>query len=118
MDVMYLKFIPLFFSILFILGCSDEPEPFTLEAETRTVNDGFGSYIDVTDLLITSKIDELTVEDVIANRGNCSLSFGTKNYLPNKLKFGSRFRIRFQGNRCVVSEVDVITSEGEWTFSF
>ena len=112
------KFIFLCFSFLFIFGCSDAPGSFTLEAETiAKYNPDVNGYRDVTVLYITSKVDDLVIENVIANRGNCSLSYGTRSDLPSKLKFGSRQRIRFLG-RCTVSEVEVITDDGEWTFTF
>ncbi|MNF86355.1 hypothetical protein D3C84_687880 [compost metagenome] len=88
-------------------GCASEP-PVTLD-----INYGYGG----TPLLkITSKIDEVEIQEVQINRGNCSIS-NVHKALPYKLKFGEHLTIGAPGCQNLM-EVSIATSEGSFDFTF
>lgn len=71
---------------------------------------------------VTSKADEITIEDMQVNRGNCKV----KKYaeamnkgltFPRTLRFGEAYEYYYH-RPCELTEVEVITDLGDWTWSF
>ena len=65
--------------------------------------------------------DNVIVEDIIVNRGNCKIEnvalLTGKPILPKTLKFGESVSVAFSGP-CQASQVDVVTNKGRWTQSY
>jgi len=66
-------------------------------------------------VLAKSMVDEITINYIVVNRGNCEPL--TKAEFPVKLKFGEQRGISIS-RQCSVSEVSVGTSNGNWKFEF
>ncbi|MDP3008352.1 MAG: hypothetical protein Q8N30_04690 [Methylococcales bacterium] len=66
-------------------------------------------------ITVTSMVDAITIEDIIVNRGNCSLE-GFRGSLPAKLKFGEIFTIPLPLS-CSAIEIIANTDKGKWFFS-
>jgi uncharacterized protein YxeA len=63
---------------------------------------------------VTAIVDEIEVQNVIVNRGNCKIE---GNKLPKTLFFGQSISVAFSGP-CQASEVEVITDDGDWIESY
>lgn len=78
-------------------------------------------------LKLTSISDDVTVEDVIVNRGGCNIiksNFSMQNGMiqqvplfPQKLKYGRSLEVRVKKG-CDLIEVQIDTSKGKWTYNF
>lgn len=69
-------------------------------------------------VIIANITDDVTVTNVIFNRGNCGrrLSHGVTSW-PAKLKFGET--VSLHGTTpCNLVEVSVSTNKGDWTFKW
>ena len=101
-------------SVVFALsGCGDSEPPVKIETFDK-VNSIFGiKYVEVT---VTGIADEVVVEDIIVNRGNCKRETVFAK-LPKKLKFGESVSPTFAAP-CIASEVSVITNDGDWTVNY
>jgi len=60
---------------------------------------------------VGSKVDDITVESVKINRGNCKASGDGKH-----LQFGQT--ARFNTFSCQIKEVEVFTDKGSYSFTF
>lgn len=99
--------------ILFLSACGDSEPPVKIETFDK-VNSLFGAkYVEVK---VTGIADEVVVEDIIVNRGNCKRETLFAK-LPKTLKFGQSVSPTFSAP-CVASEVSVITSSGDWTVEY
>jgi len=101
-----------------LIGCGESEPNIDIETYDK-VNQIFGiKYVEVKVKAIS---DEVTVEDVIVNRGNCKIEnkniLTGKSILPKKLKFGDSVSVSFSGP-CEAAQVDVVTSDGSWTVSY
>lgn len=99
-------------------GCLDSTPNVDLETQNK-VNPVFGiSYVLVK---VKALEDNVTVEDLIVNRGNCKIEntdfLSSRPILPKKLKFGESVSVSFSGP-CEASQVDVVTNKGRWTLSY
>ena len=113
------------FGLLIIPFSSDEDYQKTpIEVNTDTNFAGFldlgnpPSFKDVprmvTRISITSLVNDITIESITINRGNCKISsFNTKN---RNLKFGER--IVGETNCSTIQEVSIETNLGSWVFGF
>ncbi len=102
----------------FLVGCGNSEPNVNIEAFDK-VNQIFGiKYVLVKVKAIS---DEVIVEDVIVNRGNCKIEnknvLNGKAILPKKLKFGESVSVSFSGP-CEVAQVDVVTDDGSWTVEY
>lgn len=61
--------------------------------------------------------DEVAIQSIEINRGNCTTDDVSKKRLPATLKFGQSTIINSNAG-CDVTEVVVAASTGSWTFSF
>jgi len=77
-------------------------------------------------LSITSLQDDVIIQDVVVNRGNCKIinikmldRFNTAPLLPLTLKFGKSFDFGFTSNCENILEAEVHTNKGNgrWTFN-
>lgn len=101
-----------------LIGCGESEPNVDIETYDK-VNQIFGiKYVEVKVKAIS---DEVTVEDVIVNRGNCKIEnknfFNGKPILPKQLKFGESVSVSFSGP-CEAAQVDVVTNDGSWTVSY
>lgn len=65
---------------------------------------------------ITSITDQITIKDVVVNRGNCQGTSYAKSKLPKMLKYGQKTDFGLVAG-CEVKEIKVITNIGERTYS-
>lgn len=105
-------------SILNFNGCasdaSGEP-PIRIEIEQK-YNQFFNSYFPV--VVVTSVVDNLTINNVVVNKGNCYMNKAVWNpQLPSKLIFGKQLEIALNKD-CKVLKVDIKTDQGDWTANF
>lgn len=100
-----------------LIGCGESKPNVDIETYDK-VNQLFGiKYVEVK---VKSISDEVTVEDVIVNRGNCKIEknfLNGKSILPKQLKFGESVSVSFSGP-CEAVQVDVVTNDGSWTVSY
>ena len=80
-------------------------------------------------ILITSDIERITIKDVIVNQKKCELYIGK---LPEILNFNQTFKFEARNSRedgrpltadsptgvCNISEVKIMTDQGDWTFTW
>lgn len=76
---------------------------------------GPGLAMSWNEVRLRARVDQVTVEELEVNRGNCVPPKGSLN-LPRTLEFGQQLEIPFYD--CDVIEVSVRTNEGAWTSSF
>ena len=103
-------------ALLGLGGCSgamSEP-PVTVEAKFLE-NMFYGNPIPVVE--VTAITDSVEVRDVIANRGNCPMMEHRKAGFPHQLKFGQKATAGFTAS-CNLVEVEVVTDQGNWSFTF
>lgn len=101
-----------------LIGCGESEPNVDIETYDK-VNQIFGiKYVEVKVKAIS---DEVTIDDVIVNRGNCKIEnkniFNGETILPKQLKFGESVSVSFSGP-CEASQVDVVTNDGSWTVSY
>lgn len=83
------------------------PLEMTIERNTKRVN-----LPNMAILTITSLDDELNIDNIVANRGNCTIEFK----YPHVLKFGESALAVIHG--CTVKEVTVISKDNSYTALF
>lgn len=66
-------------------------------------------------LNITSKVDDIDVLDVEANRGNCSLHIGSAAMFPVKLKYGQNFKVMVMYCSTIL-ELKIKTNYGDYIY--
>lgn len=79
------------------------------------------------EIIITSVVDNLTINDVIVNKGNCKYRNETLAQnngkivvvplVPSELTFGKQLEIPLVKS-CKVLKIDVKTDQGDWTVDF
>lgn len=112
------KMVAIFALTGLLIGCGESEPNVNIETYNK-VNQIFGiKYVEVKVKAIS---DEVTVEDVIVNRGSCKIEnknfFNGKPILPKQLKFGESVSVSFSGP-CEAAQVDVVTNDGSWTVSY
>lgn len=120
--------------IIFITGCDNSKnnannsnsQEIPIEVKVmQAYNQAYGFYYPK--LIITSITDDVTVDKVIVNKGNCNFESNTDiiyvdgkvkgiPLLPRKLGYGDQFEIRLR--KCNVLRVDVTTNKGDWTLNY
>lgn len=96
-----------------LLGCSSEPN---VEISIQT-NQHWGTLV----FNVQAISDEVIIEDVIINRGNCMLAPGTATDIERtvNLRFGESYR--GYSPYCTVNdvrEIELATNSGTFNFSF
>jgi hypothetical protein len=66
-------------------------------------------------ILIIAKVDEIYINKIVVNRGNCSTNIS--HTFPKRLRFGERFEYGYFIN-CVPIEIEFRTNIGSATFDF
>lgn len=71
---------------------------------------------------IFSVVDEVVINDVILNRGNCKIEnidvFSKRPIIPKNLKFGESVSVSFSAPCEKALQLDIITNQGNWTWTF
>ena len=103
---------------ILVSGCLDSKPNVDIETRDK-INPLFGiPYVQVKARALD---DNVTVEDIIVNRGNCKIEnvefMSKKPILPKTLKFGESVSVSFSGP-CQASQVDVVTNKGRWSQSY
>jgi hypothetical protein len=94
---------------LTLMACGSDEPPISISTYDK-VNPLFKvPYVKVD---IIALIDEIEIQDVIVNRGNCKRERLLVK-LPKTIKYGQSVDLTFAAP-CTASEVEVITSEGDW----
>ena len=72
-------------------------------------------------LQITSRTDDVFIQNIILNRGNCRITVPGERpsnpRLPARLKFGTEIKF-YVASLCQILEADVITNRGTITYTF
>lgn len=97
------------FALAGLSGCSGQV-PIEVELRPNTLNDVMGVNL-TPNIVVTSKVDQIQVNSVEINRGNCKPSGDAM-----QLKFGQS--MRFITYSCDIKEVEVNTDKGNFTFTF
>ncbi|OHE05837.1 hypothetical protein [Sulfurimonas sp. RIFOXYB12_FULL_35_9] len=97
-------------------GCaSDASGESPIKIEIRQQYDSlFHSYFP--EIIITSVVDKLKINDVIVNKGNCKYRT-IMQIVPSKLTFGKQLGVPLNWD-CKVLKIDVKTDQGDWTVNF
>jgi hypothetical protein len=70
---------------------------------------------------ITSRTDDVFIQNIILNRGNCRITIpGEKPNnprLPSRLKFGTKIEF-YVSTMCQILEADIVTNRGTITYTF
>lgn len=102
--------------IVGLSGCEDEESPVDILTQTRIVNNLFLGKNKMLTVKTTSKVDAITINDIIVNKGNCKMIKLAKVF-PKKLKFGESVEVGFPAN-CNALQVEVVTNNGNWTVEY
>jgi hypothetical protein len=74
-------------------------------------------YMQVPVVDIIAVTDEVIVNKVIGNRGNCPITSYSSSKLPVTLKYGQKVNVGFLTS-CNLIEVEVVTDKGNWTVEY
>ncbi|MCC4307094.1 hypothetical protein LL252_00800 [Alcanivorax marinus] len=111
-----LIFITLTLLTLAILSACGSPTGPSLDVEQVTKPHPLSNYARITRVHITNTgEDTVTVKEVIANRGNCDLTF--QDELPMELDFGEKDSVLVDTG-CNLVEVEVITDQGSAIYTW
>ena len=102
-----------------LLGACSDPEPqVSIEVWEHSTRHTNGTYFAVE---ITSLEDQVSVEDMIVNRGNCDYSkttpYSNKPYLPTELKYGEAIELNIYDD-CSLTEIEVVTDSGSTVVNY
>lgn len=120
------KIISVFITLLAVIilsGCGKEEPPVKVELQ-NAYNPTWGYYYPK--ITLTSLIDNVEVQNVIVNKGNCEYKNEDLAYengqmkaiklIPKKLSFGKQLEVRLKS--CKVLEVGLETDHGDFSFKF
>lgn len=100
------------------VACSDAEPNFEIELYDKQNSFNGQPYAEV---VITARADEVVIEDVIFNRGNCETRYQNvltnQDVLPVTLRFGERAGVQSKTG-CTASEIEVVSSEGAWVYEY
>lgn len=102
------KAITLVITLASLTGCSDKPPV--------SVTLGENSFWHSPQITITSLVEEVTVEAVKINRGNCPANLHEK--LPYKITFGNALKVDATVACSKVIEAEVTTDKGNFSFTW
>ncbi|MCL1091496.1 hypothetical protein L2744_18215 [Shewanella profunda] len=94
-----------------ISACSDSKPNVEIEVYDRA-----GLYMKSIEVKVKAIEDDVIVNDIIVNRGNCESLFEKKGF-PKQLKFGQSTSVSYGGS-CDLTQVDVVTNNGSWTVTY
>ena len=104
--------------IIGLSGCTDTPEQSPVRVEAKTLSSDWGGYIiSVPVVEVTAVTDEVTIENVIANNGNCKMTAITQKSFPKTLNYGQVVQAGYTA-KCNLVKVEVITDKGDWSVEF
>ena len=104
--------------IIGLSGCDSTPEQSPVRIEAKSLSSDWGGYIiSVPVVEVTAMTDEVTIENVIANNGNCKMTAITQNNFPKSLSYGERVQAGYTA-KCNLVKVEVITDKGNWSVEF
>lgn len=100
------------------VACSDAEPNFDIELYDKQNSFNGQPYAEV---VITARADEVVIEDVIFNRGNCETRYQNvltnQDVLPVTLRFGERAGVQSKIG-CTASEIEIVSSEGAWVYEY
>ncbi|MAC34945.1 MULTISPECIES: hypothetical protein [Idiomarina] len=101
-----------------LTACSDPEPQVSIEAWEHTNRHTGGTYFVIE---ITSIEEQVTVEDMLVNRGNCDYSdktpYSRKPYLPTDLKYGESIELKIYDD-CSLTEIEVVTDSGSTVVNY
>jgi hypothetical protein len=108
-------------AILLLCACDDDEPEIKIETFNK-VNQYINlPYVSVS---ISSLVDNIEIQDVIVNRGNCKIENQRFKGLNNRMKkipkiirYGEVVSLDFSGP-CKASQVDVVTNKGSWSWKY
>ena len=107
-----------------LLGaCGEKEEVAPIKIESRTIMNSYKPNLPYRiEVYVTSLVDDIEVEDIVVNRGNCKSPFyqltgETRYKLPKRLKYGEIATMEFE-LPCQVMQVDVSTNKGNWAMNY
>lgn len=98
-----------------LAGCGDSEPTVKIEVYENQKNQMFGTRYN--EVVVTAIADEVIVEDVIVNRGNCKRRYPLGEASPVTLEFGRKISHRFS-SLCSMTQVDVVTDDEIWSVSY
>ena len=102
----------------FLGACSDAEPQVSIEVWEHSTRHTNGTYFVVE---ITSLEDQVAVEDMIVNRGNCDYSettpYSRKPYLPTDLNYGESIELKVYDD-CSLTEIEVVTDGGSTVVNY
>ncbi|WP_300521812.1 hypothetical protein [Alcanivorax sp.] len=99
-----------------LTGCSSEPDFMEVGSLTKPDAFGMGTYLNY--VTIRSLTEELEIQDLTVNRGNCRvLKYSGRSQLPKTISYGETTKVQVN-NDCDILEVDIETDQGAGTYSF
>ena len=95
-------------------GCGDDvPQKSPIDISLQQAYNSAWHYY-YPKVLITSKADKVTINNVIVNKGNCQPAFKINS---TTLKYGEQMEVRYRRN-CNVIRVEAVTDQGNWVSEF
>lgn len=108
----------LFVSILFLSACSDKArEEAPLKVHIGTHYNEIWNYYSPS-ITIVSTVDNLAVESLVVNRGNCKTSFAFTGRLCKNLKYGQSCETTTAKDCREILHIKVETDKGSWEYKF
>ena len=92
-------------------ACCDSKSNVEIEVYDRA-----GLYMKSIEVKVKAIEDDVIVNDIIVNRGNCESLFEKKGF-PKQLKFGKSISVSYVGS-CDLTQFDVVTNNVNWTVSY
>lgn len=96
-----------------LCACGDAEPPVKVEA--FNMPGMFGTTYPKVE--VTATDDDVAIEKVVINRGNCTAYRSATSSIPANLKFGQSVTVTSAAN-CKLTEVSVIANGDTWSFSF
>lgn len=104
--------------IIGLSGCDSTPEESPVRITAKSLSSDWGGYtISVPVVEVTAVTDEVIIEDVIANNGNCKMTAITQKSFPKTLNYGQVVKAGYTA-KCNLVKVEVITDKGNWSVEF
>jgi len=105
--------IGLCFSVL--AGCGNSEPAVKIEVYENIRNQMSGNRYN--EVVVTAITDEVIIEDILVNRGDCKRKYPFGEFSPVTLKFGRTISQRYS-TFCSMTQVDVVTDDEVWSVSY
>ncbi|MCT7494497.1 hypothetical protein N5S93_02660 [Aliarcobacter cryaerophilus] len=98
-------------------GCKDDESPVNIVAQKEMINHFFLGNRMFLKVDVTSKKDDVVLNNIIVNKGNCEMIKIGGDLFPRNLKYGESIGYLFSAN-CNVLQIEAVTNNGNWIINY